>query len=270
MLFVSKPVTILSMSGKNDDILNFLKELTQRRILGDELENALSPFNGTVLSLDLIFQSLTKCFGPQKDELYNEGYSLNCTAEESELDLALLFTKEDGEYVNSLQRGQEFAVSVKFIGYDQLYMKPIFGKVDDEPEIFEAEIEDITINQNPSQPLEETLVVSKYDLLSEPGPTKSKQESYSYKLAEPYNYGIDDTNTKFEDDSFGELEGSDKAMGLGCTFMFVSVFLIIGSALAYFDGMNSSFFLKFGFFMFGLGFVLAFISVMIKKTSGNN
>ena len=270
MLFVSKPVTILSMSGKNDDILNFLKGLTQRRLLGDELENALSPFNGTVLSLDLIFQSLTKCFGPQKDELYNEGYSLNCTAEESELDLALLFTKEDGEYVNSLQRGQEFAVSVKFIGYDQLYMKPIFGKVDDEPEIFEAEIEDITINQNPSQPLEETLVVSKYDLLSEPGPTKSKQESYSYKLAEPYNYGIDDTNTKFEDDSFGELEGSDKAMGLGCTFMFVSVFLIIGSALAYFDGMNSSFFLKFGFFMFGLGFVLAFISVMIKKTSGNN
>ena len=258
------------MSGKNDDILNFLNELTQRRILGDELENALSPFNGTVLSLDLIFQSLTKCFGPQKDELYNEGYSLNCTAEESELDLALLFTKEDGEYVNSLQRGQEFAVSVKFIGYDQLYMKPIFGKVDDEPEIFEAEIEDITINQNPSQPLEETLVVSKYDLLSEPGPAKSNQESYSYKLAEPYNYGIDDTNTKFEDDSFGELEGSDKAMGLGCTFMFVSVFLIIGSALAYFDGMNSSFFLKFGFFMFGLGFVLAFISVMIKKTSGNN
>ena len=258
------------MSGKNDDILNFLKGLTQRRLLGDELENALSPFNGTVLSLDLIFQSLTKCFGPQKDELYNEGYSSNCTAEESDLDLAVLFTKKDGEYVNSLQRGQEFAVSVKFIGYDQLYMKPIFGKVDDEPEIFEAEIEDITINQNPSQPLEETLVVSKYDLLSEPGPTKSKQESYSYKLTEPYNYGIDDTNTKFEDDSFGELEGSDKAMGLGCTFMFVSVFLIIGSALAYFDGMNSSFFLKFGFFMFGLGFVLAFISVMIKKTSGNN
>ena len=258
------------MSGKNDDILNFLKDLTQSRLLGDELESSLSPFKGTVLSLDLIFQSVSKCFGPQKDELYNEGYSLNCTAEESDLDLAVLFTKEDGEYVNSLQRGQEFAVIVKFIGYDQLYMKPIFGKVDDEPEIFEAEIEDITINQNPSQPLEENLVDSKHDSLSEPGPTKSKQESYSYKLAEPYNYGIDDTSTKFEDDSFGELEGSDKAMGLGCTFMFISVFLIIGSALAYFDGMNSSFFLKFGFFMFGLGFVLAFISVMIKKTSGNN
>ena len=45
------------MSGKNADILNFLKELTQRRLLGDELENALSPFKGTVLSLDLIFQS---------------------------------------------------------------------------------------------------------------------------------------------------------------------------------------------------------------------
>ena len=64
------------MSGKNDDILNFLKELTQRRLLGDELENSLSPFKGTVLSLDLIFQSVSKCFGPQKDELYNEYPSL--------------------------------------------------------------------------------------------------------------------------------------------------------------------------------------------------
>ena len=270
MLFVSNPVTILSMSGNNEDILNFLKELTQRRLLGDELENSLSPFKGAVLSLDLIFQSVSKCFGPQKDELYNEGYSLNCTVEESELDLAVLFIKEEDEFVNSLQQGQEFEVNVKFIGYDQLYRKPIFGKVDDEPEIFEDEIENITIDQNPSQPLEENLIVSKHDSLSEPDSTKSKQESYSYKLAEPYNYGIDDTNTKFEDDSFGELEGSDKVMGLGCTFMFISVFLIIGGGLAYFEGMNSSFFLKFGFFMFGLGIVLAFISVMIKKTSGNN
>ena len=118
-------------------------------------------------------------------------------------------------------------MNVKFIGYDQLYRKPIFGKVDDEPEIFEDQKEDITSNQNPSQPLEENLIISKHDSLSESGPTKSKQESYSYKLAEAYNYGIDDTNTKFEDDSFGELEGSDKVMGLGCTFMFISVFLII-------------------------------------------
>ena len=161
-------------------------------------------------------------------------------------------------------------MNVKFIGYDQLYRKPIFGKVDDEIEIFEDQKEDITSNQNPSQTIEENLIVSKHDSLSESGPTKSKQESYSYKLAEPYSYGIDDSNTKFEDDSFGELEGSDNAMGLCCTFMIISVFLIIGSALAYFEGMNSSFFLKFGFFMFGLGFVIAFISVMIKKTSGNN
>ena len=174
----------------------------------------MSPFKGTVISLDLIFQSVTKCFGPQKDELYNEGYSLNCTVEESELDLAVLFIKEEDEF------GKDEFVNVKFIGYDQLYRKPIFGKVDDEPEIFEDEIENITIDQNPSQPLEENLIVSKHDSLSESGPTKSKQESYSYKLAEPYNYGIDDTNTKFEDDSFGELEGSDKAMGLGFFYVY--------------------------------------------------
>ena len=258
------------MSGKNDDILDFLKELTQRRLLGDELENALSPFKGTVLSLGLIFQSVTKCFGPQKDELYNEGYSLNCTAEESELELAVLFIKEDGEFVNSLQQGQEFEVNVKFIGYDQLYSKPIFGKIDDEPQIFEDGKDDISNNQNSSQSLEENIVVSKHDSLSEPGPTKSKQESYSYKLAEPYNYGIDDTNTKFEDDSFGDLEGSDKAMGLGCLFIFISIFLIIGGGLAHFDGMNSSFFIKFGFLLLGLGLVIRAASAIVGKLFGKN
>ena len=186
------------MSGKNNDILDFLKELTQRRLLGDELENALSPFKGTVLSLGLIFQSVTKCFGPQKDELYNEGYSLNCTAEESELELAVLFIKEDGEFVNSLQQGQEFEVNVKFIGYDQLYLKPIFGKIDDEPQIFEDAKDDISNNQNSSQSLEENIVVSKYTSPDESGLTKTKQESYSYKSAEPYDYGIDDTNKKFK------------------------------------------------------------------------
>ena len=258
------------MSGKNDDILDFLKELTQRRLLGDELENALSPFKGTVLSLGLIFQSVSKCFGPQKDELYNEGYSLNCTAEESELELAVLFIKEDGEFVNSLQQGQEFEVNVKFIGYDQLYSKPIFGKIDDEPQIFEDGKDDISNNQNSSQSLEENIVVSKHDSLSEPGPTKSKQESYSYKLAEPYNYGIDDTNTKFEDDSFGGLEGSDKAMGLGCLFIFISIFLIIGGGLAHFDGMNSSFFIKFGFLLLGLGLVISAASAIVGKLFGKN
>ena len=258
------------MSGKNDDILDFLKELTQRRLLGDELENALSPFKGTVLSLGLIFKSVTKCFGPQKDELYNEGYSLNCNAEESELELAVLFIKEDGEFVNSLQQGQEFEVNVKFIGYDQLYSKPIFGKIDDEPQIFEDGKDDISNNQNSSQSLEENIVVSKHDSLSEPGPTKSKQESYSYKLAEPYNYGIDDTNTKFEDDSFGDLEGSDKAMGLGCLFIFISIFLIIGGGLAHFDGMNSSFFIKFGFLLLGLGLVISAASAIVGKLFGKN
>ena len=270
MLFVSNPVTIFQMSGKNNDILDFLKELTQRRLLGDELENALSPFKGTVLSLGLIFQSVTKCFGPQKDELYNEGYSLNCTAEESELELAVLFIKEDGEFVNSLQQGQEFEVNVKFIGYDQLYLKPIFGKIDDEPQIFEDAKDDISNNQNSSQSLEENIVVSKYTSPDESGLTKTKQESYSYKSAEPYDYGIDDTNKKFEDNSFEEPDTTDIATGLGCLFIFISIFLIIGGGLAHFDGMNSSFFIKFGFLLLGLGLVISAASAIVRKLFGKN
>ena len=89
-------------------------------------------------------------------------------------------------------------------------------------------------------------------------------------MAEPYNYGIDDTNTKFEDDSFGDLEGSDKAMGLGCLFIFISIFLIIGGGLAHFDGMNSSFFIKFGFLLLGLGLVISAASAIVGKLFGKN
>ena len=258
------------MSGKNDDILIFLKKLTQRRLLGDELEKSLSPFKGAVLSLGLIFQSVSKCFGPQKDELYNEGYSLNCTAEESELELAVLFIKEDGEFVNSLQQGQEFEANVKFIGYDQLYSKPIFGKIDDEPQIFEDGKDDIPNNQNSSQSLEENIVVSKHTSPDESGLTKTKQESYSYKSAEPYDYGIDDTNKKFEDNSFEEPDTTDIATGLGCLFIFISIFLIIGGGLAHFDGMNSSFFIKFGFLLLGLGLVISAASAIVRKLFGKN
>ena len=149
--------------------------------------------------MNLIFQSVSKCFGPQEDEIYNEGYSLNSRTDDSELELTVLFIKEDEEFVNSLQQGQEFEVNVKFIGYDQLYSKPIFGKIDDEPQIFEDGKDDISNNQNSSQSLEENIVVSKHTSPDESGLTKTKQESYSYKSAEPYDYGIDDTNKKFED-----------------------------------------------------------------------
>ena len=52
--------------------------------------------------------------------------------------------------------------------------------------------------------------------------------------------------------------------------MFVSIFFIIGSALAYFEEMNSAPFLKFGLALMAIGFAAVIISKLMGAFSENN
>ena len=52
--------------------------------------------------------------------------------------------------------------------------------------------------------------------------------------------------------------------------MFVSIFFIMGSAIAFFDGMNSAPFLKFGLALMAIGFVTVIISKLMGAFSENN
>ena len=261
------------MSEKNV-VLDLLEELSQNRLLSSEVETMISPYKGKIISLNFRFQSAARSFGSQKDIVYNEGYSLTCTAGNSEIEVILLFSKADNDLAESFEEGQVFEENVKFIDYDTLYRKAIFGKVDFESHISVDEKEIPSSSEIISSSIKEKPVSTKHELQDESEIESSvdelKQVEYSYKLAEPHDYGLDESGIKFEDEPSVDLSASEKGFGYGCMCMFVSIFFIMGSAIAFFDGMNSAPFLKFGLALMAIGFVTVIISKLMGAFSENN
>ena len=83
------------------------------------------------------FVSSSRSFGSQKDPVYNSGQKVLSTAEKWDVECDVLFSPEDNDLVESLEVGQDFQVTVKFIDYDSLYQRVIFGKVGSELELLE-------------------------------------------------------------------------------------------------------------------------------------
>ncbi|MDP6858708.1 MAG: hypothetical protein QF426_02700 [Verrucomicrobiales bacterium] len=142
---------------KKSELMNALKELTEKRLLTSEVEALFEPYQDAVFPLVLSFVSSERSFGSQKDEKYNEGYKVLCNAENWGIGVALLFEPEDNNLVESFGPSQEFEANVRFIDYDSLYQRAIFGKLDSElepPE--EEEIVPPSIAESDSSVIEET------------------------------------------------------------------------------------------------------------------
>jgi len=118
--------------NKKSQLMNALKELTEKRLLTSEVESLFEPYKDAVLPLSLSFLSATKSFGSQKDKTYNDGYSTICNAENWGVEICLLFPSDDNSLVESLKPEEGFEANVKFIDYDALYQRAIFGKLDSE------------------------------------------------------------------------------------------------------------------------------------------
>ena len=261
-------------------VLDVLEELSQKRLLSSEVETMIRPFKGKISSLNFRFQSAAKSFGSQKDIVYNEGYSLTCSVENSEIEVILLFSKEDNDLAESFEEGHVFEENVKFIDYDTLYRKPIFGKVDLESPISVDEKEIPSSSEIISSPIREKPIIIKGGLKNESevdqgeneiksSVNESKQVEYSYELSEPHEYGIDGHGINFEDE-LEKVSAPDKLFAYGCLCVFVSIFFIMGSAIAYFDGMNSAPFLMFGLALSVIGFATVIISKLMRDSSGDN
>jgi hypothetical protein len=258
-------------------VLDVLEELSQKRLLSSEVETMIRPFKGKISSLNFRFQSAAKSFGSQKDIVYNEGYSLTCSVENSEIEVILLFSKEDNDLAESFEEGHVFEENVKFIDYDTLYRKPIFGKVDLESPISVDEKEIPSSSEIISSPIREKPIIIKGGLKNESevdqgeneikSPVNEpKQFEYSYELAEPHEYGIDRHGIKFEDE-LEKVSAPDKLFVYGCLCVFVSIFFIMGSAIALFEGMNSAPFLMFGLALSVIGFATVIISKLMRDSS---
>ena len=134
-----------------------LKELTEKRLLTSEVEALFEPYKDTIFPLVLSFVSAERSFGSQKDEKYNGGYKVLCLAEKWGVGVALLFEPEDNHLVESFDSSQEFEANVRFIDYDSLYQRAIFGKLGSDLETTEEnEDPSVSITEPVPAPIEET------------------------------------------------------------------------------------------------------------------
>ena len=123
--------------AEKKEIMTALRELKEKRLLSSEAEELMKPYEGASFDLRLDFVSSSRSFGSQKDPVYNSGQKVLCTAEKWDVECDVLFSPEDNDLVESLEVGQDFLVTVKFIDYDSLYQRVIFGKVGSELELLE-------------------------------------------------------------------------------------------------------------------------------------
>ena len=123
--------------AEKKEIMTALRELKEKRLLSSEAEELMKPYEGATFDLRLDFVSSSRSFGSQKDPLYDSGQKVLCTAEKWDVECDVLFSPEDNDLVESLEVGQDFQVTVKFIDYDSLYQRVIFGKVGSELELLE-------------------------------------------------------------------------------------------------------------------------------------
>ena len=155
------------MADKNE-IMTALRELKEKRLLSSEAEALMKPYAGASFDLRLDFVSSSRSFGRQKDSSYDDGQKVICTAEKWGVECDVLFSPEDNELVESMESGQDFQVTVKFIEYDALYQRVIFGKIGSGLELLEELneessssnqiIDDLTVKEMPVEAKQEELV----------------------------------------------------------------------------------------------------------------
>ena len=155
--------------------LTFLKE---NRKLGSEADALVAPFKGSVCSVEFRFESMSRTFANPHDPDYEGGQTLVGDLIGTDLDFSLLLPPTENEWAESLERGEEFDRSVKFLGFDGLYQRGIFGYLDkleieddddslagpDEPEGEPGEPE-VEIDE---PVVEEELIVDEEELVDQP------------------------------------------------------------------------------------------------------
>ena len=262
--------------NKKSQLMNALKELTEKRLLTSEVESLFDPYKDAVLPLSLSFLSATKSFGSQKDKTYNDGYSTICNAENWGVEICLLFPSDDNSLVESLKPEEDFEANVKFIDYDALYQRAIFGKLDSESdysdsvetvsssiaddasspialeaEAIELEAEAIELEAEAIE-LEAELTRAESDLIEHSKDDEGSKSEARLSLLNSLNsrkISIESTakgNKEFRNADSRNLQSNQDALPQpsaleksGCWSLLLGVFILMGSVISLGDGFDS-------------------------------
>ena len=176
------------------DALTFLKE---NRKLGSEADELVAPFKGLVCSAQFRFESLSRTFANPHDPQFEGGQTMVGDLIGSEVDFSLLLPPEQTEWVESLERGEEFGCSVNFLGFDGLYQRGIFGFVGK----LEPEDEIDSLSDDPEEQVDEPATVEEsveVEEEEEEAPTEDGMEEEREDLPENPQAGQEEKATQEE------------------------------------------------------------------------
>ena len=274
--------------NEKSQLMNALKELTEKRLLTSEAESLFEPYKDAILPLSLSFLSATKSFGSQKDETYNDGYSVICNSENWGIEICLLFPSQGNSLVESLESGDVFEANVKFIDYDALYQRAIFGKLYSESDFHEVpESAMSSLPDDATYPidleaqaieLEAEIIGPESDLIehtSDIAGSKSearllllKSLNSRKKLIEQgaeRNKHFSKADYREEQSNLNALPQPSQLEKSGCWCLLLGVFVSMGSIISLGDGFDS-----FGFLVIGLTLcVVGGLSLLISKSTKN-
>ena len=113
-----------------EEIIKALRTLKEKRLFSSEAEKLVAPLKGSKDSFNFEFIESSPTFGRQLDSAYDNGHQLIVKFEEN-IESAILISEKQFEYLNELSSGQSISMNLKFLEYDSLYQRAVFGKIND-------------------------------------------------------------------------------------------------------------------------------------------
>ena len=108
-----------------------LRSLKEEAASGTEAEDQLSAFRDGTYRLEFVFDSSSRTFSSQHDpeRTYENGQTITGQLADENLRFSLLALPSENEWADSLKRDDSFAMTVRILGFDGLFQRPIFGQV---------------------------------------------------------------------------------------------------------------------------------------------
>ena len=165
--------------GELIETLVFLKE---HRKLGSEADALVAPFEGTLCPLKLRFDSMSRTFANSYDESFEGGQTVVGQISGENLEFSLLLRPIDSEWAESLEKGEQFEGGVKFLGFDGLYQRGIFGyqgeaEVQEKAEVVDGETDENEVQMEmvvePTQP--DDTAESPWDFIVDEQPSQERK-----------------------------------------------------------------------------------------------
>ena len=169
-----------------EEILECLKSLSEKRMFSSEAEQFASPHKGKTLNLNIKVVESGRVFGRQIDSEYDDGHQLIAEIGD-ELKASILIRKSESEIIENSSTGNSIELDLRFLGYDSLYQRAVFGRIapNEEPPVIETIIE-----KPESEPIEEVSEPFKTDSLSPSIESSRVENSNEELLAEPIEVEI--------------------------------------------------------------------------------